>query len=139
MSRVVTVEPPSFPDVAPDAAIEPRPNQQWQVLCGDAGHWRAGIYSPAQSDPGELGELERHTCPELFLLIEGRLTLLLADGDRVHELALEPGKPVLVSAPHAGFCPDGPHTGRAFVVERDAFRTEYSQIASWAPMLGGSR
>ena len=34
-------------------------------------------------------------------------------------------EPVLVTAPHAGFCPDGPHSGRALVVERDAFDTKY--------------
>ena len=38
---------------------------------------------------------------------------------------------VLVKAPHSGYCPDGPHTGVAFVVERDAFETEYRTVEEW--------
>ena len=33
-------------------------------------------------------------------------------------MALEAGSPVLISAPHATYCPDGPHSGVALVVER---------------------
>ena len=141
-TRAVEVVAPSYPEVEVDRPLEPGAGEQWQVLCGDGGHWRAGIFSPAQTAPAEIDELEQHSCVELFLLIDGRVTLLLGEGDGVRELPLEPGKPVLVTAPHAGFCPDGPHTGRAFVVERDAFRTEYRELdqgTSKAPMLGGSR
>jgi len=126
--RTVEVVPPSFPEVEPDVPIEPRAAEQWQVLCGDADHWRVGIFSPAETAREQLEELEQHSCPELFLLLDGRLTLLLGDGDSVRELPLSLGVPVLVTAPHAGFCPDGPHTGRAFVVERDVFRTDYTEI-----------
>lgn len=130
--RFVTTEPPSFPAAAPDELLPVVPGERWQVMCGDAGHWRAGVYSPPQTRPDELDELERHDCPELFLLMSGRLTLLLSDGKGgTRELPLEAGKPVLVRAPHSGFCPDGPHTGVAFVVERDAFLTEYRAAGEW--------
>jgi len=129
--RTVHVEPPSFPEVEPDALLDVKPDKQWQVVCGDADHWRAGVYSPAQTGPADLDELEVHTCPELFLLIEGNITLLLALDGEVEQLLLEPGKPILVTAPHAGFCPDGPHTGRAFIVERDVFSTEYRAPDEW--------
>jgi hypothetical protein len=72
--------------------------------------------------------LELHDCPELFLLLSGRLTLLLATDGAIRQLPLEPGRPVLVTAPHCGFCPDGPHTGTAFVVERDSFDTTYNPV-----------
>ena len=49
----------------------------------------------------------------------------------MREQPLEPGRPVLVASPHCGFCPDGPHTGVALVVERDAFTTEYRAPAEW--------
>jgi hypothetical protein len=130
--RTVHVQPPSFPVVASEIPLVPEAGRLWQVLCGDAGHWRAGIYAPAATSPAGCPELERHTCPELFLLLEGRLTLLVHDGDTVRELPLAPGQPVLVVAPHSGFCPDGPHTGRAFVVERDLFSTEYRAPTDWA-------
>ncbi|MFH1467577.1 MAG: hypothetical protein ABIO70_24540 [Pseudomonadota bacterium] len=130
--RTVHVQAPSFPEVPTETPLSPEPGRLWQVLCGDAEHWRVGVYSPAATSAAGCPELERHTCPELFLLLEGRLTLLLHDGDGVRELPLTPGQPVLVTAPHSGFCPDGAHTGRAFVVERDLFSTEYREPAAWA-------
>lgn len=123
--RRVVVQPPSFPEAPSERGLEPAPGKVWQVLCGDEGCWRAGVYSPEAVTADACVELERHTCPELFLLLEGRVTLVaLQDGKR-NELPLEKGKPVLIRAPHSGFCPDGPHTGKAFVVERDRFETEY--------------
>jgi hypothetical protein len=129
--RRVTTRPPSFPEATPNVALNPQPGLRWQVTCGDAGHWRTGIYSPGEASAAAVAELEWHDCPELFLLLSGRVSLLLADGAALRELPLEPGKPVLVTAPHCGFCPDGPHTGTAFVVERDSFDTEYRLPREW--------
>ncbi|MBN1336484.1 MAG: hypothetical protein JXB39_11030, partial [Deltaproteobacteria bacterium] len=107
--RIATVRPPSFPEVPSDRPLCIEPDRLWQVLCGDAGHWRAGVFSPAATSAAECVELERHDGPELFLLLSGRVTLLLADGSGgVREVALEPLRPIRVEAPHAGFCPDGP-------------------------------
>ncbi len=133
--RKVETRPPSFPEVREDAPLASEPELVWQVLCGDRGHWRVGLYSPALASAAEVHELERHDCPELFLLLEGELTLVLADPsapEGVRELPLEPGRPVLVSAPHSGYCPRGPHRGVAFVVERDSFDTEYRAPRDWA-------
>ncbi len=129
--RTVHVKHPSFPEVEPNTPLPPEPGRLWQVVAGDAEHWRAGIYSPAGTSAADCPELERHTCPELFLLLDGRVTLVLHDGEGLRELPLEPGVPVLVTQPHSGFCPDGPHTGRAFVVERDLFSTEYREPDGW--------
>ncbi len=129
--RIEKTSPPSFPQVAFDLLLTPADGERWQVLCGDEAHWRVGLYSPAEQHPEDIEELEKHDCPELFLLLSGRLTLLVARDGALQELALEPGRPVLVDAPHCGFCPDGPHTGVAFVVERDRFETEYRAPAEW--------
>lgn len=129
--RRVEVGRPSFPEVPRDEPLPAPERERWRVVCGDEGHWRLGYYSPPESMAAEVGELERHDCPELFLLLRGRLTLVLADGDTTRELTLEEGHPVLVSAPHGGYCPDGPHTGLALVVERDAFSTEYRTPGEW--------
>jgi len=129
--RTVRVEPPSFPRAPADRLLDVADATRWQVLCGDAGHWRAGVFSPPETSASECTELEKHTCPELFLLLSGRLTLVLHVDGGIRELELQPGRPVLVEAPHAGFCPDGPHAGRAFVVERDAFATEYRIPGEW--------
>jgi hypothetical protein len=61
----------------------------------------------------------------------GRVVLVIAENSGTREIELEPGKPVLVQSPHSGYCPDGPHTGTAFVVERDAFDTEYRTAKEW--------
>jgi hypothetical protein len=131
MPRFVETHAPSFPEVAADVPIAPVDAQRWQVLCGDTAHWRVGLYSPVDASREALRELERHDCPELFLLLSGRLTLLLSVAGQLREVPLEVGKPVLVTSPHNGYCPDGPHTGRALVVERDVFATEYRGVNDW--------
>lgn len=134
--RTVHTRPPSFPDVAAGRPLDLPASGRWHVVCGDAGHWRMGVYSPTKAAAEEIEELERHDCPELFLLLDGRVSLLIADGGAPRVLELEPGRPVLVTAPHDGFCPDGPGTGTALVIERDAFRTDYDTVAAW---LSGER
>ena len=129
--RLVEVQPPSFPEAPTERGLEIRPGVVWQVLAGDEGHWRVGVYSPRAARADECPELERHSCPELFHLLSGALTLLLFEPGGVRELPLEPGRPVLVTVPHSGFCPGGPHTGTALVVERDRFRTEYATPDEW--------
>ncbi len=129
--RRVQTRPPSFPAAPVDAPLSVEADKVWQVLCGDSSHWRAGVYSPELTSADDIEELERHDCPELFLLLEGEVTLLVADGRKTRQIVLEPGKPVLVKAPHSGFCPKGPHTGRAFVVERDSFDTLYQKVSEW--------
>jgi len=129
--RKAGTRPPSFPEAALNALIAPEKKVRWQVLCGDRDHWRVGIYMPAEASRAEVKELERHDCPEFFLLLSGALTLVLSEGGAVRELPLEIGRPALVTAPHSGFCPDGPHTGAALVVERDAFDTEYRGVTEW--------
>lgn len=129
--RRVAVRPPSFPEVIPDSPLGIATGVRWQVLCGDRDHWRCGVWSPPETTAEACAELEQHTCPELFVLLSGRITLLLGGPEGVRELPLEPGKPVLVTGPHAGFCPDGPHGGVALVVERDTFETEYRPPEGW--------
>lgn len=129
--RQVTVQSPSFPEVHPQLPLPVPAAKLWHVVCGDSEHWRVGYYSPAASAADQLAELEQHTCPELFVLLRGRLTLLVAEAGALRELPLEPQVPLLVTAPHSGFCPDGPHGGTALVVERDRFATEYRTPQEW--------
>lgn len=129
--RRVKVEPPSFPAAPANALLEGAAGKLFQVLCGDAGAWRLGLYSPAATRAEDCAELERHTCPELFLLLSGKVSLVLAEGSGLRILALESGRPALITLPHAGFCPDGAHTGTALVVERDTFETEYRSPREW--------
>jgi hypothetical protein len=117
----------SFPKFALHKGLAAKPKQRWQVLCGDNNHWRVGYYSPPEGSAKAVKQLEKHTCVELFLLLSGHVTLIIDDGKGEYELALEPMKPVMVTGWHCGFCPQGPATGVAMVVERDAFSTVYRQ------------
>ncbi len=129
--RIVKTTAPSFPEAKLDELLTPAEGERWQVLCGDEAHWRVGLYSPAETCPADIKELEKHDCPELFLLVSGRMSLLLAKDGELVEVALEQGRPILAESPHCGFCPNGPHTGSAFVVERDRFDTEYRKPTDW--------
>ena len=126
--RKVTTSAPSFPDAPLDQLLNLECGVRWQVACGDAGHWRVGFYSPSETCAGDIKELETHDCPEFFLLLTGRLTLVLRDEDGLREVELKQGKPILVEAAHSGYCPSGPHSGVALVVERDAFETSYESL-----------
>jgi len=130
--RKVSTRSPSFPEAPSNEPLVPVSPERWQVLCGDSGHWRVGIYSPPETRPADCRELEWHDCPELFLWLSGRVTLVLSDGaGGLREVPLEAGRPVLVTAPHSAYCPDGPHSGTCFVVERDSFDTLYQPVEDW--------
>lgn len=130
--RHVKTRSPSFPSVVPDELLsEIAYGERWQVLCGDEAHWRVGVYSPPESCAQQIEELELHDCPEFFLLLSGNVTLVIHDQGRIRHLPLRPNRPILVTRPHAGFCPDGPFTGTALVVERDSFGTEYRTPEQW--------
>ena len=128
MARKVSTERPSFPEVKVDELLNLEAGVRWQVACGDAGHWRVGFYSPGEASVQDIAELEHHDCPEFFLLMSGRVRLVLGNGESYREVELEAGRPILVEAPHCGYCPDGPHTGVALVVERDTFETIYTHF-----------
>ncbi|HOE82497.1 MAG TPA: hypothetical protein PK329_05985 [Myxococcota bacterium] len=130
--RKVSTKTPSFPEVTFNKPLNIPDDERWNELCGDLGHWRVGAYSPEGGSLADVQELELHTCPELFLLISGAVTLVLSDmKGGVIEMPLEPMKPVLVTAPHSAYCPDGPYSGTCFVVERDEFDTEYRPPKQW--------
>ena len=128
MNRFVEVKAPSFPAAKKNCILTVEHKKTWQVLCGDSNHWRTGIYSPSTSSVDEIQELENHSCPELFLLTEGELTLVIEGKNGLKKLKLEKGKPVFIDTWHSGYCPKGPYTGKAFVVERTEFITEYKSV-----------
>ena len=119
----------SFPKFKLHRGLNSQAKKEWQVLCGDKNHWRVGYYRPPQNWNHQVRRLEKHTCVELFILLQGNLTLILDAGEGEYELRLEPMKPVMVSAWHSGYCPKGPFTGIALVVERDQFGTIYRERA----------
>ncbi|MCB9475642.1 MAG: hypothetical protein H6684_16975 [Deltaproteobacteria bacterium] len=126
--RKVETRSPSFPDAPTNKVLEVAGRTRWQVLCGDAGHWRVGIFSPPETSVGELTEFEQHDCPEFFALMDGRMTLVMIVDGRMVEKQLRVGEPILVTHPHSAYCPDGPHSATCLVVERDSFETIYKTL-----------
>ena len=124
--KIVKTRYPSFPRVKTDKLLNIKMPKRWQVLCGDRKHYRIGVYSPEFTSEREIKVLEKHSCDEFFMLIDGSMSLLLID-DRGKEkvLRLKPLKPVFVRDWHNGFCEKGKFTGMAIVVERDEFTTIY--------------
>jgi hypothetical protein len=99
------------------------PDSRWSVIFQDPGSWRVGLYRPEHDAPEKVGELEKHTCPELFVCMGGRAGLIVksASGEKI--VAFSPGQALLVTECHNGFSIDP--GGYFLVVERTDFSTEY--------------
>lgn len=105
--------------------------KEWEVIFNEGKNWRIGIYRPKFRTRGEITELEQHTCPESFLLLEGNLTMLYRQVDgSLAEKQLQPMELTTFTEPHAGYSSD--LSGVAFVVESAAFETTYTNIQSGA-------
>lgn len=100
-----------------------KPDTLWKVFCRDAGAWRAGLYRPDATDPDRIESLERHSCPELFICLGGRMGLVLKDDAEERIAEFEPNQAMMVAVYHNGFAIDP--EGYFLVVERAAFSTEY--------------
>lgn len=105
--------------------------KEWEVIFNEGKHWRIGIYRPKYRSAAEIHELEQHSCPESFLLLEGSLTMLYKNAEgAMCEKQLMPMELTTFTEPHAGFSPE--LNGVAFVVENAKFETVYTSVASGA-------
>lgn len=103
--------------------------REWEVIFNEGRHWRVGIYRPQYRARSEIRELEEHSCPESFLLLEGSLVMLYRDATgKLQEKALAKNELVTFTEPHAGFSPE--NDGIAFVVENAHFETIYTDVGS---------
>ena len=100
---------------------------RWKVVFRDAGKWILGIYIPEITSREEVKVLERHNAPELFVLVKGKVTLVVANGNVIKEVKMELGKPYVVTGWHNAYRPEGSE-GVVLVVERDAVKTEFRRV-----------
>lgn len=101
---------------------------RWNIVFSDQGSWRAGIYVPENSSRKEIRSLEKHDKPELFVLLEGEIVLVLSqDGLNVLEVPMEPGKIYVVEEWHNAYSPRGSR-GKALVIEAEDIKTEYLSL-----------
>lgn len=105
--------------------ISPDARERWRVIFRDRDRWQAGIYVPENTSADEVLVLEKHSGPELFLLLEGRVVLVLSeDGVNVREVEMEPGKLYVVEEWHNAYRPGG-EKGVVLVIEEPNIETEY--------------
>jgi hypothetical protein len=105
-------------------------DSRWKVIFSDPGAWRVGLYRPEHDAAEKVDVLEKHTCPELFVCMEGKAGLVLKDGAEERVVELGPGEALLVTGYHNGFAVDP--SGWFLVVERTDFETEYADRATGA-------
>ena len=99
------------------------PDSRWSVIFRDGGSWRAGLYRPEAAGSVQVSVLEKHTCPELFVCLQGRAGLVLKNGTDERIVEMAPHQALLVTEYHNGFAIDP--EGYFLVIERTAFTTEY--------------
>lgn len=108
------------------SSYAPRPlptERRWDVFSSDPGFWRTGLYRPEHTGPEGITELEKHSCPELFVCLGGKAGLVVYDGSVERIVIFEPGEELLVTGYHNGFIIE---RGACFlVVERTSFTTDY--------------
>ncbi len=108
--------------------IHIKPKHRWKVVFEEDGRWRCGIYVPEYTSKDQVEYLEKHNAPELFLLIKGKIVLLLSnDGREIIEKPMEKGKIYIVTEWHNAYRPNGSE-GVALVIERTDIETEYVKL-----------
>ena len=98
-------------------------DKRFSVIFDDPGNWRVGIYKPEFDNADDVDKFEKHSCPELFICLNGKMGLVTKSekGESVHQL--EPNQCIMVTDYHNGFNIDA--EGYFMVVERTEFNTEY--------------
>lgn len=104
--------------------IKIRSKVRWRVLQSDKNFWTIGLYSPENKSKEEIKFLEKHNCPEAFLLLEGEITLIIKKdkNSRLRKVVLKKDKMVVVDEYHNSYSPKG---GKALVIERDKVKTDF--------------
>ena len=100
-----------------------RPESLWSIIFKDEKYWRMGIYKPEFTNPDDIATLEKHTCPEIFVCLVGKMGLVLRSDGNERVVELQPLQALMVTDYHSGFTVDP--DGYFLVTERTAFTTEY--------------
>jgi len=98
---------------------------RWNVIFEDSGQWRVGIYKPESNNYEDINQMEKHSCPELFICTEGDMGLLIETNGKEEVIYLKPQEAIMVDDFHNGFTID--QKGYFIVVEQTDFQTEYKK------------
>ena len=98
-------------------------NQRWKVIFSDSPHWKAGVYVPENRRLEDVKYLEKHDCPELFLLLEGEVFLVLGREGKIRVERMQERRGYIVEEWHNAF-----GQGRVLVIERGKVKTEFKKV-----------
>ncbi len=111
----------------PLKVIPVRSETRWTIVFRENQRWQCGIYVPENESLDDIKTLEKHDAPELFLLVEGSIVLVLMENEEIKEVPMEKGKIYIVDTWHNAYRPNG-SKGVALVIERPDIRTEYKSL-----------
>ena len=119
------IKPKSMIDLK---VIPIRGDRRWKVVFKENDRWQCGIYVPENKSLDDVKFLEKHNAPELFMLIEGNIALVLMnEKGKLQEVPMEKGKVYIVNTWHNAYRPEG-GKGIALVIERPDIKTEYKYL-----------
>ena len=102
-------------------------NERWKVIFNDDMKWRVGIYVPENKSLEEISYLEAHNAPELFLLLKGKVNLVISEDLQSYKIiSMEKYKIYIVNEWHNAFRIGD--EGIALVVERSDIATKYEKV-----------
>jgi len=99
--------------------------ERWNPVYNDNRKWLLGFYKPKAKSLKEVKYLEKHKYPELFVLLEGEIVLVLRDKKESanKKLRLKMGEAVIVNCWHNGYALKP--KSAALVIERPKNPTKY--------------
>ena len=98
--------------------------KRWRVLFRESDRWLAGLYIPENRTREDVKVLEKHNASELFMLLDGNVTLVLkSDRGKARNVPLRKNELVIVDEWHNGY-----GRGKALVIERSTNRTESMEL-----------
>ena len=101
--------------------------KRWKVIFRDRNNWLSGIYTPEFTAISQIQKFEKHNGPELFLLLEGKVTLILLEGNKRRKVPLKKGEVVIVNTWHNAYRPKG-GKGVVLVIEKDNISTQWKRV-----------
>ena len=101
--------------------------KRWKVIFRHKNNWLCGIYVPEFTDSSEIQKFEKHNGPELFLLLQGKVTLVLLKHKKYKEIPLKKHEIVIVNTWHNAYRPKG-SKGVVLVIERDNISTQWKRV-----------
>lgn len=110
-------------------SISLQSKKRWKIIFRHKNNWRCGIYIPDFTDSSQIQKFEKHDGPELFLLLQGKVTLVLLKHKRRKEVPLKNDEIVIVNTWHNAYRPKG-SKGVALVIEKDNISTQWRKFIS---------